>query len=262
MSNNASLSLRDTCARPGVKAGTFVCEFNTPGIGYILKNAGCDFAFIDMEHSGFDISDLKQLLRYFEAAGLPAFVRPPGKDYYAVARVLDMGAEGLILPMVGSVDEALEIIDGARYVPEGHRGVALGISHDHFVQGPVEEKFKRANQRTMIYPLIETADGLANVDEIMALDGVDGLWMGHFDLSCSLGIPGQFDHPEFKAATKKISAAAHRNNKPAARVVSSIEDGAAQFAAGFEIIAVSGDCWLLQQAMQNATEGLREQCVV
>ena len=98
-------SLRSTCNQSGVKVGTFVCEFNTPGIGYILKNAGCDFAFIDMEHSGLDVSDLKQLLRYYEAANLPTFVRPPGKDYYAIARVLDMGAEGLILPMIGSVEE-------------------------------------------------------------------------------------------------------------------------------------------------------------
>jgi len=108
--------------------------------------------------------------------------------------------------------------------------------------------------------LIETAEGLANVDEIMALDGIDGCWMGHFDLSCSMGIPGEFQHPDFLAAIERIASAAKRNHKPAARVVSDVGDGAAQYANGFEIIAVSGDCWLLQQAMQNAATALREQC--
>ena len=252
--------LRSMCNQSGVKVGTFVCEFNTPGIGYILKNAGCDFAFIDMEHSGLDVSDLKQLLRYYEAADLPTFVRPPGKDYYAIARVLDAGAEGLIIPMVGSVEEAKTIIDHARYVPEGNRGVALGIAHDHYKSGPVLDKLQRANQRTMIFPLIETQDGLENVEDIVALDGIDGLWLGHFDLSCSMGIPGQFDHPDFVAALERVAKAGKSCGKPLARVVGSAEEGAEEFKRGFEIIAVSGDCWLLQQAMQESADALRSAC--
>ena len=253
-------TLRQVCEADGIKVGTFVCEFNTPGIGYILKNAGCDFAFIDMEHSGFDISDLKVMLRYFEAADLPVFVRPPGKDNYAISRVLDVGAEGLILPMVGSVDEMKQIIHSARYTPEGERGVALGIAHDQYRPGPVLAKLAAANKRTQVYPLIETRDGLENVEAIIGLDGVDGLWVGHFDLSCSLGIPGEFDHADFVAAIDRISKAAKACGKPAARVAATPEEGADLYRKGFEIIAVSGDCWLLQQAMQTATTSLRELC--
>ena len=252
--------LRALCEQKGLKVGTFVCEFNTPGIGYILKNAGCDYAFVDMEHSGFDVSSMKSLLRYFEAADLPCFVRPPGKDYYAIARVLDIGAEGLILPMVSSVAEATRIIDMARYVPEGNRGVALGIAHDHYRQGPVVEKLAAANRRTLIVPLIETAGGLENVDAILALDGIDGAWLGHFDLSCSLGIPGQFDHPKFVDGVASVIESAKRHGKPVGRVVSDVDEGAREYANGFDMIAVSGDCWLLQDAMRSAATALRDRC--
>lgn len=253
-------TLRDLCAIDGLKVGTFVCEFNSPGIGYILKNGGCDYAFLDMEHSGFDVATLKTMLRYFEAAQLPVFVRPAGKDYYAMARALDVGAEGLILPMVGSAEEARAIVDMTKYEPMGSRGVALSVAHDHYKPGDVMEKLSGANSKTTIFPLIETADGIANVEEIAAVDGVDGLWLGHFDLSCSLGIPGQFDHPDFKDGVKRTVAAAKRHGKKLGRVVANVDEGAAEYAGGFDFIAVSGDCWLLQDAMTRASSDLRARC--
>ena len=92
------------------------------------------------------------------------------------------------------------------------------------------------------------------------MDGVDGIWVGHFDLSCSLGIPGQFEHADFVAAIERISSAAHAAGKPAARVAGTPEEGASLYKQGFALIAVSGDCWLLQQAMQQAAEQVRDLC--
>ena len=126
-------SMKEVATSGDLKVGTFVCEFAIPGIGYILKNAGLDFVFLDMEHSGFDVSTLKSMLRYFEAADLPCIVRPAGKDYYDMARMLDMGAEALCLPMVSSAEEARAIVRQCKYVPMGERGVALGIMHDRFI---------------------------------------------------------------------------------------------------------------------------------
>lgn len=253
-------TLRSLCSQKGLKVGTFMCEFNTPGIGYILKNGGCDYVFIDMEHSGFDVSTLKTLLRYFEAADLPAFVRPAGKDYYDMARVLDVGAEGLILPMVGTAAEAARIVNDTKYEPLGARGVALAIAHDQYQTGPVIDKLNAANQRTHLFPLIETRDGIDNIETIANTDGIDGLWLGHFDLSCSLGIPGQFDHSEFKSSVDKLLAAASAAGKPVGRVVANSEEGVAAYKQGFDFIAVSGDCWLLQDAMTRASSELRAGC--
>src|SRR3954467_7558696 len=92
------------------KFGHFIVEFATPGIGHIMKSAGCDFVLFDLEHSGFHFETVKSVLRYFEAADLPAIVRVPSREYHHIARALDMGAEGLMLPMVGNVDEVRHII--------------------------------------------------------------------------------------------------------------------------------------------------------
>ena len=157
----------------------------------------------DLEHSGFGFETVKSAMRYFEAAHLPAIVRVPSREYHHIARAMDMGAEGLMLPMVGNVDEVRHIVNSMKYHPAGKRGVALQVAHDRYRPGTVADKFTAANQRTTLFCQIETAEGVENADAMAAIDGVDCLWVGHFDLSVSLGIPGEFDHPKFKAAIDK-----------------------------------------------------------
>jgi len=187
------------------KLGTFLVEFNTPGIGQIMKAAGCEYVLLDMEHSGFNFERLKSLLRYMQSAELPTIVRVPSRNYNHIARALDMGAEGLMLPMVSSGEEAAQIVAHAKYPSQGHRGVALQVAHDRYLPGPVLKKLRDANKRTTIFAQIETPDGVANADEIAGVKGIDCLWVGHFDLSASMGIAGQFDHPDFIAAVDLIS---------------------------------------------------------
>jgi 2-keto-3-deoxy-L-rhamnonate aldolase RhmA len=251
-------SLREVCTVGGLQVGTFVGEFATPGIGYILKNAGLDFVFLDMEHTGFDVMTMKSVLRYFEAADLPCLVRPAGKYYYDMARMLDIGAEGLILPMVSTADEMRRIVNDCKYAPQGQRGVALSMLHDRFTQGPVLQKLGKANNDTMIFPLIETAGGVDEVEEIANVEGVNGLWLGHFDLSCSLGIPGEFDHPKFTVAVEKTCAAGKAAGIPVGRICGDVKEGLVEHARGFDLIGISGDAWMLQAAMTNATNELRK----
>ena len=92
-------ALKNMTKNSRLKVGTFLVEFNTPGIGQILKASGCDFVLVDMEHSGFSISDIKQILRYMQAADLPVIVRPPPKEYHHAARVLDIGASAVMFPL-------------------------------------------------------------------------------------------------------------------------------------------------------------------
>ena len=190
----ATPGLKEMAGSRELKLGHFIVEFATPGIGQILKAAGCDFALFDTEHSGFGFETIKAVLRYMQAADLPTIVRVPSREYHHIARAADMGAEGLMLPMVGSPEEARQILDGLKYVPDGRRGVALGIAHDRYLPGPTLEKLAAANRRTTLFAQIETRQGVENADALAALAGVDCLWIGHFDLSCSLGIPGQFEH--------------------------------------------------------------------
>jgi 2-keto-3-deoxy-L-rhamnonate aldolase RhmA len=243
-----------------LKVGHFVVEFATPGIGHMLKNAGCDFVLFDTEHSGFHHETIKSVLRYFEAARLPAIVRVPSKEYHHIARAADMGAEGIMLPMVGSADEARHVLSCLKYTPEGERGVALGVAHDLYRGGAVMDKLQAANARTTFFAQIETRAGVANADAIVALDGVDCLWVGHFDLSASLGIPGQFDHPDFLAAIDTVVRACRKHGKAAGRLVPDVATGADYFAKGFDYLCYSGDVWAYQAAVKAGVDGIRAAC--
>src|SRR6266403_3596646 len=107
--------LKQMTRTPEAKLGHFIVEFATPGIGHIVKQAGCDFALFDLEHSGFGFETVKSAARYFEAADLPAIVRVPSKEYHHIARAADMGAEGVMLPMVSSAEEARHIVNCLKY---------------------------------------------------------------------------------------------------------------------------------------------------
>ncbi len=256
----AEHALKEMSRHGRLKVGTFVVEFSTPGIGQILKAAGCEYVLLDMEHSGFGFDTLKQMLRYMQAGDMPAIVRVPSREYHHAARAMDMGAEGIMLPMVGSAKVARELLSYVKYAPEGERGVALQIAHDRYAPGDTKKKLRDANRRCTFVALIETAEGIENVDDIAAIEDVDVLWIGHFDLSVSMGIAGQFDHPDFIAAVARVVQAAKRNNKSLGRLVPNVDVGVALFNEGFDFICYSGDVWLLQQAMREGAEGLRAQC--
>jgi 2-keto-3-deoxy-L-rhamnonate aldolase RhmA len=244
------------------KFGHFIVEFATPGIGHILKSAGCDFVLFDLEHSGFGFETVKSAIRYFEAADLPTIVRVPSKEYHHIARAADMGAEGVMLPMVSSAEEAAHIVNSLKYTPEGSRGVALQVAHDRYRPGNVTEKFAAANRRTTLFCQIETADGVKNADAIAATPGVDCLWVGHFDLSVSLGIPGEFSSPKFSDAIEKVAAAASKHRKALGRLVPSVEAGIELNRLGFDFICYSGDVWVLHNALAEAISALRQGCQV
>ena len=250
-------SLKEMAGHRGVKLGACIMEFESPGIGHIYRAAGADFVFVDCEHSGIGIEGLKRILRYLEAAGMPHFVRRAGKTYPDIATALDAGAEGLLLPMAGSAEEVRELAGYMKYPPDGGRGVALGVAHDRYAAGPPEEALAAANARTVCIPLIETAEGVENVEAIAALPEVDLLWIGHFDLSCSLGVPGAFDHPDFIAAHQRIVAAAHAAGKSIGRLTGSPEDGRRLIGEGVDFICYGTDASLLLQAARAGFDAMR-----
>jgi 2-keto-3-deoxy-L-rhamnonate aldolase RhmA len=253
-----SAGLKEMAKSRKLKLGHFVVEFATPGIGHIMKSAGCDFVLFDMEHSGFGFETVKSAVRYMQAADLPVIVRVPSKEYHHIARACDMGAEGVMLPMVGSAAEARQILDCMKYHPDGKRGVALQVAHDDYRPGAVKDKLAAANRRTAFFAQIETADGVKNAEAIAAVSGVDCLWVGHFDLSVSLGIPGEFDNPKFAKAIERVIAAARKHGKALGRLVPTVEQGVQLHRAGFDLICYSGDVWVLHNALADALGQLRD----
>jgi 2-keto-3-deoxy-L-rhamnonate aldolase RhmA len=253
-------TLKQMAATPELKVGHFLVEFATPGIGHILKSAGCEFVILDTEHSGYSFETVRNVAQYTRAAGLPLVVRVPSREYHHIARAADMGAEGVMLPMVGSADEARHILDCLKYPPDGGRGAIFQFAHDDYQPGTPLDKMKAANRTTALFAQIETAAGVANVDEIAAVDGVDVLWVGHFDLSNSLGIPGQFDHPDFLQATAAVVKAARKHGKAAGRLVPTVEQCIDLYKDGFDFISYSGDVWAFYSAVSSAVEEIRKGC--
>jgi 2-keto-3-deoxy-L-rhamnonate aldolase RhmA len=168
-----------------------------------------------------------------------------------------MGAEGIMLPMVDDAAQAKAILDCLKYTPEGRRGVALGIAHDAYSGGPVLEKLARANERTTLFCQIETAAGVENAFEIAAVEGVDCLWVGHFDLSAALGIPGRFEHPRFLEAIERVARACREHGKACGRLVPDVATGIDYWRRGFDFLCYSGDVWALQAAVEAGVEGIR-----
>jgi 2-keto-3-deoxy-L-rhamnonate aldolase RhmA len=260
MAQERHARLKDWSGSPGLKLGHFIVEFVSPGIGHIVKAAGMDFVLLDMEHSGFSFETIKSAIRYFEAADVAVIVRVPAQDYHMLARACDVGAEGIMAPMVGTKAQAQAIIEAIKYHPDGKRGVALGVGHDNYRVAPVADALANANRRTTFFCLIETAEGAENAEEIAALPHVDCLWVGHFDLSTSLGVPGQFDHPTFTAAMDKIVKAAKKHGKSLGRLVPNTEQGINFYKQGFDFCCYSGDAWVLRDALAQAAQTIRAGC--
>ncbi|MEQ8655269.1 MAG: aldolase/citrate lyase family protein [Kiloniellales bacterium] len=245
-------------AEGGTVYGTMMFEFLSPGLPQMLANAGADFVFYDMEHSGFTVSDMKQQAALCRGLKVVPLVRPPGKDYQFAARLLDVGAMGLLFQMVESAEEARELVSWTRYPPRGKRGAIFGGAHDDYAGGDMGQKALQAEERTLTTVLIETAAGLENVEEIMAVEGVDAAHLGHADLSLSLGVPGQFDHPKLQAGIDRIVEAAERNGKAAASLAPDPKWGEDLLGRGYRMMSYGYDIGLFTGSLTQGINALRE----
>lgn len=237
--------------------GTMIFEFFTPGIAQIVKAAGADFILFDMEHSGVEMETFKGLVATCRGIGLVPMVRVPTLQPHFIARCLDMGAMGIMVPMVESAAQAREIVSATRYPPHGRRGAAFGVAHDDYEGGAVADKIAAANARTLVIALVETADGIRNVDAIAAVDGIDVVWLGHFDLTNFMGIPAQFQHKDYLAAVDDLVAAGRKHGKAIGVMAADVAWGRDYQAKGFNIVAYGLDLALFQRALSEGIAALK-----
>lgn len=250
--------VKQTICSSGKAIGTMLFEFATGGIARIVAEAGADFIVIDMEHTGWSVETVGRLIATSRSTELVPIVRVPATEYHFIARALDAGAMGVMVPMVESADQARRIVQSAKYPPLGRRGSAFSIAHDDYTGGDIVKKIASANDETLLIAQIETAEGLRNVDAIASVEGIDVLWIGQFDLTNFLGIPGQFDHPQFLQAVKSVLTACDKNQKTAGFMAVDVATGKSLFDQGFRILAYSGDLWILQGALREGIAALRK----
>lgn len=238
--------------------GHMVIEFATRGMPRLLEQTTIDFVVIDMEHSGFGLDTVSDLLAGFHKSPVTPMVRIPYAHYDWVSRVLDAGAKGIMLPNCKNVEEAKIVVNAAKYAPEGQRGLCGGIAHTSYLDpSDVPELLSHSNSNNTIITQIESEEGVANADAIAALPGVDVLWIGHFDLSVSLGHPGDFQHPKFIDAVNKVVAAAKRHGK--GRGVQPGDRNMARewMARDFNVISFGGDTWVYKAALTAGAKAVR-----
>jgi len=229
--------------------GSMVFEFFTPGIARLCANAGAEFVMYCMEHTGAGFETLKAQFALCRAIGVTPLVRVPATEYHFVARALDVGALGVMVPLVDTAEQAERIVSFTRYPPKGRRGAAFGFAHDDYQGGEVVEKMRAIHERTLVICMIETRAGLDNVEAIAAVPGVDVLWLGHFDLTNFLGIPADFSHPMYRDAVKRIAEAARKHGKAAGYMAADAALGREYLGHGYRMIASGTDQGLLQTAI-------------
>jgi 2-keto-3-deoxy-L-rhamnonate aldolase RhmA len=243
----------------GSSFGVMLFEFFTPGIAQICKAAGAEYVLYDMEHTAISTETLRQQFALCRGLGIAPFVRVPATEYDFIARMLDVGAMGIMVPMVDTAEQAAFIAACCKYPPVGRRGAAFGVGHDDYLPGSPLDKMKAANERTLVICQIETAKGAENCDAIAATPGVDVLWVGHFDLTNFMGIPTQFQNPRFLKALDDVVAACERHGKVPAFMAADQNWMKEYLAKGFRLMAYGVDSAIFQTALAQGIDFMRKE---
>lgn len=242
--------LRQRLRQGELVLGQMVLELFSPGIGALLAAAGMDFVIFDMEHGRCDITLLAEMIASCRGTDIFPIARVPDVAYAPLSRPLDLGARGVMVPRVETRLQAQEAVSALRYAPQGKRGVAMGIAHDLYQVGGADF-FAQANEQTVVILLLETQTAFDNLEDILSVPGVDVAWVGHYDLTVSMGIPAQFDHPRFLAAMDALVAGCRRHDVAAGFLPANPELARHWISKGFRMISLGSDVGAFLSSMRN-----------
>jgi 4-hydroxy-2-oxoheptanedioate aldolase len=201
--------MKEKLGRGDVVASMTVRFARSIEIAQIAKTAGFDTLYVDLEHNTLSIDTCCQICIFAQQIGITPLVRVPANTPEYICRVLDGGAMGVITPHIRSAAEAREIVELVKFPPLGHRSAGGALSHYQYRNFPSRETYAAMNDATSLVVMMETVAALANVEEIIATEGVDMLLIGSNDLCAGMGITGQYDHPRLKDAFARSIAAAN-----------------------------------------------------
>jgi 2-dehydro-3-deoxyglucarate aldolase len=250
------MHIRDRLRNEVVSIGSWI-TLRDPAVAEIMAKAGFDWLAVDLEHTSLGLRDAIDLVRVIDLCGVAPLVRLSANDSVLIKRLMDGGAQGIIVPMVNTASEARMAVAACRYPPAGHRGV--GLSRAQTFGETFDDYFAHNNERAVVIVQIEHQIAVRNVADILAVDGVDALLIGPYDLSASMDIPGQFDHPKLKENVARVIEAAQRVGKPAGfhAVSSDIAPSKAHLASGVRLLAYSVDMVVLNETFRVGLAALR-----
>ncbi len=248
-------TLRSRLLAKDVLVGTFSAIAH-PAVTEMVAGAGFDFIVIDAEHSQIDRGDLENLFRAAEAGGAPALLRVPDNDRIWIGSALDSGAAGVVVPRVSSAEDARKAVAFTRYPPDGERGVGPGRAAAYGAK--IEEAIAGANDRVVLAVQLETAEGLAKIDEIAAVEGVDAIYIGPGDLAVSLGALGPEGRPVLERAIATVVASCKRHGRAVGIFNMNVEGLSAAIKQGMTFVTLASDSMLLGRGLSDASAAARK----
>lgn len=215
----------------------------------LLGTAGFDWVLIDMEHSPNDMMSVLGQLQAYEVGGTSPVVRPPWNDPVVIKRLLDLGVMSLLVPMVQNAEEARAAVRATRYPPDGIRGVSMAQRANRY--GRVTDYIDRINDEICVLVQIETREALDRIDEIAAVDGVDGVFFGPADLSADLGLIGRITHEDVSTVIAEGARKVAALGKPTGVLIGDMKLVERWLKSGFSFVACGSDLALLARGAEN-----------
>jgi 2-keto-3-deoxy-L-rhamnonate aldolase RhmA len=246
--------LRQKIDSRSLSIGSWISLGNT-AVAEILARAGYDWLVVDLEHSVISIDTAGELIRVIDLCGVTPLVRLTSNHQDQIKRVMDAGAHGIVVPMVNTAAEAQRAVAATRYGPAGTRGVGLARAQGYGARFQDYLSWQKEGGPVVIVQ-IEHRDAVANLEAILTVPGVDGFIIGPYDLSCSMGIPGQFDRPEFVSTMSHIRETGKRLNTMAGLHIVEPDTQRLQQAIneGYRLIAYSVDQRMLDVAARQGMQ--------
>ena len=250
------MTLKEKLRNKELTLGSWI-TLGHPAIAEMMAQAGFDWLTVDMEHSAITEHQAQQLIQTIELCGVTPLVRVGNNDATIIKRVMDAGSHGVIVPMVNSREEAQRAVASVKYPPKGIRGVGLARAQKY---GADFEGYRQWNEtQSVVIVQVEHIKAVEHLEEILSVEGVDGFIVGPYDLSGSLGVPGQFDHPEVVTALNRVKeVSAQMNAVSGFHVISDdASETAKKIEEGYLFVAYSLDILFLGNSCRNGLKTLR-----
>lgn len=227
----------------------------SPLVCEVLAESGLDFVIVDFEHGPFELGRAQEFIPRCELHGCSPLVRVPANEPWMVLQALDQGAHGVVVPQLASAAEARKLARSAKYHPQGMRGFTPYTRPGGFGAVPGKDYAAKANALTLTTAIVESKEGLSNLDEILEVEGLDIVYFGAYDLSQALGVPGEVRHKTVVDAVKKAAAKASKAGKVAGGFVAKSKDDVKwQLDLGLRFITYDVDSSVLLQGYRGVTE--------
>jgi len=233
-------------------------KFTDPAVVEIMGFAGFDFVIIDAEHGPISMESAQNMIRAAESVKITPIIRVGNNDEALILRALDIGAQGIEIPQINSKPDAVRAVKSVKYSPQGERGVCRYVRAANYSSMDKFKYFESANNETMIIAHIEGVEGISNLDEILSVPGIDVIFIGPYDLSQSLGIPGQVNHSLVVEKMKEVVTKCRENNIAVGTFADDVETAKSWVSLGVQYMSFSVDVGILYEVSKQIVEKLKK----